>query len=173
MTLLFAVAMKNRYLACAFLVLLSGCNDPYSWQASTFPTSGSIMINGENPEGALVILKSIGQPPDAHKSEPWGLVKEDGTYEMSTYALLDGVPEGEYAVTVIWHTIPGTNSPDRMNNAFRDIENSPQRVKIIRGSNLIPKIELVDVKMTPVASDKKKSTAGSPAVGSPASGKRK
>jgi hypothetical protein len=55
------------------------------------------------PAGALVVFHPTD--PAAEKAiggKPFGKVKEDGTFTLTTYAEGDGAPEGEYGVTIDW-----------------------------------------------------------------------
>src|SRR4051812_42032263 len=98
--------MQNRRRICALAAWLSclafaGCRE--SWQADTYPASGRVSINGEPPTGVLVQLFPTGkEAPDGRNSRPWGLVKEDGTFVLSTYNGESGAPSGDYMVTMTW-----------------------------------------------------------------------
>lgn len=80
---------------------LVGCGDG---RPKAVPAGGTVRYKGkEIPVGALVVF----HPTDAAREKqiggkPFGKVKEDGTFKLTTYASEDGAPEGEYGVTVEW-----------------------------------------------------------------------
>jgi len=127
-------------LGIALCPLCLGCGGE-DWQAETWPARGSITINGEPPVGAYVQLHPTGEATDVRDSRPWALVKEDGTFTLTTYEAGDGAPAGEYAVTVRWS--PDVNSPsmaDRLNNAYSNPDQSEWKVSIVEGENVLPPI---------------------------------
>lgn len=78
-----------------------GCGDG---RPKAIPAGGTVRYKGkEIPVGALVVF----HPADPAREKqiggkPFGKVKEDGTFKLTTYASEDGAPEGEYGVTVEW-----------------------------------------------------------------------
>ena len=67
-----------------------------------FPTSGSVSIDGQAPAGAFVVLhpkSDYRRAPDGELVRPHGTVREDGTFELTSYKTDDGAPVGEYVVT--------------------------------------------------------------------------
>jgi len=129
-------------LACSFW---SGCGE--SWQADTYPASGRISINGKPPAGALVQLIPTGNThPDERNSRPWGLVKDDGTFVLSTYAGQPGAPAGDYMLTVTWP--PDASRPstaDRLKSRYARPDQSRWKVTVKPGENVLPPVELTNV----------------------------
>ena len=140
---------RHAFAACLACCLASGCGE--SWQADTHPASGRISINGKPPAGALVqLVPAEGIKPDERNSRPWGLVKGDGTFILSTYDGKPGVPVGEYRLTITWP--PDASRPsmmDRLKSRYARPEQSPRKVTIKPGDNVLPPIDLagVDVDM--------------------------
>ncbi len=128
-------------------ILLPGCGQN-RWQAKTFPAEGSVSINGASPQGAVVILESLAGKIDSRGTNPWGVVQADGTYALSMYHYGDGVPKGDYAVTLRW---PNDDNPpkDRLKGAFATAEHAPLTVTIDSGKNQIPPIILTDIRLLP------------------------
>lgn len=62
---------------------------------------GTILFRGQPAAGAVVCLHPLGDSnPRALRSN--GLVREDGTFALTTYVTADGTPQGDYVVTVYW-----------------------------------------------------------------------
>lgn len=84
---------------CLFIAGCGGDGRP-----STVPASVVVTYKGQPAEGALVVF----HPTDAAYEnriggKPFGKVKDDGRVALTTYAVGDGAPEGEYAVTIQWN----------------------------------------------------------------------
>ena len=58
-----------------------------------FPTSGSVSIDGRAPAGAFVVLHpkaDYQRAPDGELVRPHGLVRGDGTFDLTSYSSNDG-----------------------------------------------------------------------------------
>lgn len=124
-----------------------GCGGE-DWQAPTHPASGRITINGEPPVGAVVELHAVGGKPDVRNSRPWAVVRDDGSYSLTTYERGDGAPAGQYAVTVKWP--PDVSQPslaDRLSGAYSQAERSRWTVTITEGANDLPPIDITGAKV--------------------------
>lgn len=131
------------FLLVSLLVSLAGCGNQ---GAPTYPASGSVRINGEIPEGAQIVFHPQNQVDfDSQGARPTGKVKADGSYELTTYEIGDGAPEGVYRVTIYWAENPDAfePSPDRFGGKLLSPENSPIERVIQRKSNEIDPIEFV------------------------------
>lgn len=132
------------------LVCLSvaGCSGQDDWQASTYPARGSVVINGEPPVNLIVTFHPVDASVDVRQSEPWGIVKEDGSYSLRTYEPDDGAPPGEYQVTLLWRNdLKVPDGKDRLGFAYSKPEQSQWRFTVKKGKNTFPPIELNDVKV--------------------------
>lgn len=104
---------KGTALAAAVLaaVMGAGCSKGDAPRVPTQPARGQVLFDGKPLSGALVVLhrpgvatsetstdksKQKATPPTAR-----GLTDSEGRYALTTYDTGDGVPEGEYAVTVV------------------------------------------------------------------------
>lgn len=128
--------------------ICSGCGGE-DWQADAYPASGTLTVNGEPAEGAVVELHSVGQQPDVRNSRPWAIVQEDGSFTLSTYGSGDGAPAGEYDVIVRWP--PDVSQPsltDRLGGAYSTPAGSPATVTITEGENPLPPIEITGAKVS-------------------------
>lgn len=131
---------------------LSGCGQE-SWQAKTYPVTGSVMINGAPAAGVFIRLLATGAlPVDKRESVPWGEVGVDGTFTIRTYVKGDGAPVGEYAIALQWpHDPSAVDTVDRLKGAFSSKENAPVRVVIEKKRNELAPIVLNDVKVIPIS----------------------
>lgn len=81
------------------LPLLAGCGQAGK---EVYPVTGEVLYKGKQPcAGALVVFHPKGATGVA-VDRPNAVVREDGTFTLSTFADHDGAPPGEYGVTVVW-----------------------------------------------------------------------
>jgi len=130
------VKVVSQCLCIALVFTFSGCSD--DGRVPVFPVTGSVLVDGEVPEGAVVILHPV-TPPAQEVNKPAGRVESDGTFRVTTYDTGDGAPLGEYVVTVSWG---GPGIPDRLGGQFRDPETSQLKVTVAEGENTLPPFEL-------------------------------
>lgn len=124
-----------------------GCGGE-AWQAETQPAEGVITVNGEPPVGAVVELHPTGEAADERNSRPWAVVRDDGSYTLTTYEPGDGAPVGEYAVIVKWP--PDVSKPslaNRLRGAYSDPKRSQWQVEISEGENQLPPLEIEGAKV--------------------------
>ena len=91
------------YLVAGFAALmLAGCGD--GSKPAAVPAGGTVTFNKTTPPvGALVVFHPIDAATEKRiGGKPFGKVKDDGTFVLTTYAEGDGAPPGEYGVTVDW-----------------------------------------------------------------------
>jgi hypothetical protein len=100
-------AGRRCALALAFLaaLLVTSCGNP-----PTYKVQGKVLYQDKPAAGAVVTFHRA----DGDKSIiPNGVVKDDGTFELTTFALHDGVPAGDYKVTFFWERkSPGNKTGD-------------------------------------------------------------
>lgn len=105
---------------------------------AVFPVRGRASFDGAPIPGARVFFnvidpktKKVGPISDAR-------VESDGTFQMSTYEAFDGVPVGEYFVTVVWQDPPkydGTSSPNKLPAKYASALTSELRYQVQAGTN--------------------------------------
>ncbi len=128
-------------------MLLSGCSGN-DWQARTYPTTGQVMINGAPPAKSIIKLEYLGSPADSRELPPFAIVRNDGTFTVTTYKTGDGAPLGEYAITIRWpKDLSNPESPDRLLDAFSSKDKAITNITITKGENIIPPIDLTGVKL--------------------------
>lgn len=91
-----------------FVPLLAAVGCGGDSKPAAVPASGTVKYRKTtNATGALVVFHPTD--PAVEKrigGKPFGKVKEDGTFTLTSYAEGDGAPEGEYGVTVQWNKEP-------------------------------------------------------------------
>jgi hypothetical protein len=92
-------------LACVAALFVTSCGN-----AQTYKVQGKVLYQNKPAAGAVVTFHRA----DGDKSiMPNGVVKDDGTFELTTFALYDGVPAGDYKVTFFWdRKLPGKTTGD-------------------------------------------------------------
>src|SRR5262245_44200649 len=96
--------MRRSISVIMLLLILAGCGqtDPNA----AYPVRGQVLYEAKPPVGALVVLHPLIRPTSSDVPRPHGEVKNDGTFELTTFKPQDGAPPGDYAVTVEWWRSP-------------------------------------------------------------------
>ncbi|WP_210420398.1 hypothetical protein [Aquisphaera giovannonii] len=158
-----AAGVRAASLAIAVaLAACAGCRR--DWEARTYPASGKVSVNGKAAAGALVQLTPIGpKTPDVRGSKPWGVVKEDGSFVLTTYEQSGpGAPAGEYAMTITWPPdVAVPSKEDRLGGKYASPERSPWKVTIKEEANVLDevKIDAPDLDAPPKAAPARKKGA--------------
>jgi hypothetical protein len=69
---------------------------------AVYPVEGKVFYQGKPAVRAVVFFHPHGTAPGPDVLRPQGVVREDGSFRLSTYTPDDGAPEGEYDVTFVW-----------------------------------------------------------------------
>lgn len=106
--------MKFQVLIVAFLLgYIAGCGKPPADAPSVpiHPVSGIVTLDAKPIEGARLALISLqGQQPG--DITPNGISDAEGKFQVSTYTVADGAPDGAYAITVSWPEIRNAGSSE-------------------------------------------------------------
>jgi hypothetical protein len=123
----------------AFLLLAAACG--YG-RPRTYPVTGTVTVNGIPASGADVTLHPSGAEwADRWQQRPFGKVRGDGTFVLSTFALEDGAPAGDYVVTLYWPDRGGDT--DRLGGAHaRPDRPEPLRITVRPAANPLDAIKL-------------------------------
>jgi predicted phosphodiesterase len=101
----------------------------------THPVRGQVYFEGLPVPGAYVVLQSVLSP----SVRADGLVEADGSLRLSTYTAYDGVPAGEYNVSVAWRKPfrdgAGKPGPNLLPPRYAEADKSGIRVRIQEGVN--------------------------------------
>ena len=120
-------------------VPVAGCG---SDQVPRYPVSGKVLYQGKPAPYATVRFHPRNASDELKTLCPRGTTALDGTFELSTYGLNDGAPEGEYKVTVSWQVPEGKidpaeldpdvmqDSPERLPKKYTHPKSTPIRVTI-------------------------------------------
>jgi hypothetical protein len=107
--------------------------------ASRRPTQvvrGQLYVDGQPAPGAYVVFQSVEGRRAARAD---GLVEADSSFRLSTYTAYDGIPAGEYNVSVVWRKPfldgAGQPGPNLLPARYADADRSGLRVKITGGVN--------------------------------------
>ena len=121
----------------------AGCSKKRPGELPVYPVKGRVTYKGELMPHAVVTFFPVGQP-FAQALKPRAMADENGFYELTTYELGDGAPEGEYGVVLYVpptrpdpHALETPNSPDRLKNAYIDPEKSKLRFTVRPEPNTI------------------------------------
>lgn len=81
------------------IVSLCGCGSKQRLQVA--PVRGQVLYDGHGVAGATVIFHPQGNvPEEAKKMRPYAFADAEGRFELKTYVDGDGVPPGDYRVSI-------------------------------------------------------------------------
>ena len=138
--------MSLRWIGClATFLLLAGCGSS-SDRIETFPARGQVLWEGKPLAGALVVLHPQSTSvPAAFPAR--AETDSQGNFILGTYDSEDGVPAGDYRITVHWHQLaqdggsfePG---PDVVPSKYSDPAQTELKISIAAAENEIPPLNL-------------------------------
>jgi len=137
-------------LACTLLVaaglLLTGCGRSGPPRVATHRAAGSVTYQGQPVAGAFVALHPKDQTLSSAPT-PTATVQPDGTFSLTTYDAGDGVPEGDYVVTLQWRKTVKSGrdyalGPNLLPAKYARPDTSDIVVRIAAGQTEIPPIAL-------------------------------
>jgi hypothetical protein len=145
-----AVDPKMAALASTVALIASmyfaGCGGGGPPRVPTQPARGSISFQGRPIGGAFLALhRKAAAEGDAPTAT--AVVQPDGTFSVGTYEAHDGLPTGDYVVTVQWRRatksgdewLPG---PNLLPARYSQVETSHVVVHVAAGENALPPIVL-------------------------------
>lgn len=97
----------------AMLLVAAGCGSADS-RPAVYQTTGKISFKGAAPVGAVVALHPKDQAAVGRSVVPSGLVKPDGSFDLTSFAPSDGAPPGDYVLTVEWHKTSSGSEENRV-----------------------------------------------------------
>lgn len=131
---------RQKFVGAALLLSIAGTAFTASGCAKdegrvpVYPVKGKVSVLGQVPEGALVVLYPT---PGATNLEirPSGKVKQDGSFELTTYEADDGAPVGDYTATIQWNKLVKRGSdtvagPNAVPPKFGSPDTSPWKIKV-------------------------------------------
>jgi len=142
---------RNLFAAALFVAAFAGCSPSYQdrLELKPIPAKGKISLKGKPLPHAIVTfhpVEKLGTPSSGDLVRtPFGVAKEDGSFELTTFKPADGAPEGEYAVTISWTGGPirsdNDAAPERLPPQYQNPVASGIRVQVRAGQEL-PEIRL-------------------------------
>ncbi|HXG12520.1 MAG TPA: hypothetical protein VNK04_22380 [Gemmataceae bacterium] len=110
-----------------------------------YPVKGKVLVDGKPAKDAFVNFfpkDTGGREPYA----PYAQTNENGEFTLSTYETGDGVPAGEYDVTITWpvryNPISTLWEGDRLKGRYADRNKPPFHVTIDKKAQELPPFEL-------------------------------
>jgi hypothetical protein len=124
--------VRAAVLVAAVLLAATGCGGGNSRPA--LPIKGEVFQGKTACKGAWVVFHPT-DPSLQLNANPWGVVSENGSFQLSTYRDRDGAPAGEYRVTIIWeekkHVLGEERSlGDRLKGRYADKDRSGLKAEI-------------------------------------------
>ncbi len=118
-----------------------------SHDIETAPVSGQVFFEGQHAFGAFVTLHPIGGSPLLKDFRPAGYVQPNGQVKFSTVKAQDGVPPGEYLVTVKWNKLvkngeDASPGPNILPQRYLLPTTSGLKVKVEPGQTELPPLKL-------------------------------
>lgn len=119
----------------------AGCGGD-AGRVPVYPVEGKVLVGGEVPEGALVVLYSQEGGPES-ESRPSAKVKPDGSFSLMTYEADDG----EYTATIEWNKLvkKGTDfvaGPNAVPREYANRETSPWKLTVTDSAVTLPPLEI-------------------------------
>ncbi|MCC6510901.1 MAG: carboxypeptidase regulatory-like domain-containing protein [Pirellulaceae bacterium] len=86
----------TRLIACSLLALCLGCVEDTNSNPPTYQVRGTVTYQNKPVAGASILFNK----PDRSRGAV-GKTDEQGVYQLTTYALNDGAPPGEYRIQIM------------------------------------------------------------------------
>lgn len=118
----------RRWLCCAAAMLLAGCGDG---RLPCIPASCTVKIDGKPYGPVTAMFRRDGAKPGERGSS--ASIDASGNGKVSTYQLGDGLPEGEYKVTVV----EGGIGASKVAKTYASEASSPLKVTVFKNTDVI------------------------------------
>jgi hypothetical protein len=108
-----------------------------------FKVRGKVLSHGEPATGAIVVLHPVNKTAGISPYPPRGVVEKDGAFVVGSRTKDDGVPEGDYAVTIVWPAEQDPKKqfdntpPDRLKSRYNDVKHAKWNVHVTAGTNAL------------------------------------
>jgi len=148
-----SLPMPTRFLlvclVLALVLLSNGCRA--KGRRPVVPIRGELFARSEGktvPAAGAIVTFYLQNDPEPLPLHPSATVEKDGSFRPSTYDKNDGLPEGDYKVTVTWQRtritmgVEKPYGPDRLKNKYKDSGTTPLRVTIKKGTEKEPLVRL-------------------------------
>jgi hypothetical protein len=126
-------------------LVVSGC----SGQRSAIPVTCQVKARDGKPAvGAILVFNALDGGEGLPSNKPTATVedKESGICKPTTWKPEDGLPEGEYGVTILWLEEPAKASmigggeqkglrKDRLGDRYNDAKNPKFKIRVEKGKD--------------------------------------
>lgn len=107
----------------------------------THPLTGRVTFQGQPTAGATVRFYRVeADAPNRPRYVADGLTDEDGTFRLSTYKAFDGIPAGDYKVTVVQtgrYATNQTRDENKLPEKYAEAQTTPLRITVKAGANVV------------------------------------
>lgn len=112
--------------------ILGGCGRSDRLPLNT--VEGTVLYRGQPAEGAFVVFHPKNPSEKMRKLRPAATTGEGGLFKLSTYGPNDGIPAGDYRVTVIWRGVSNggdeSHETDRLMGRYSNPKTTPLKMTI-------------------------------------------
>lgn len=144
--LLIRTARPVALLAGLVLPLACAKTPPKPDRLATHPVSGSLLIDGVPALRAAITFHRTTPWPDGKACGPSAMTDDNGSFRMTTFRVYDGVPVGEYKVTIVAEYVDkggaDVSVPDLLKGKYSDREKTPLSVTVREGENELDQFDL-------------------------------
>ena len=125
-------------LLCMTTVGLTGCGGEKPFRKPTSVVTGKVTVDGVAPTSAITIECHPVNGMDAkHPTVSQTVTGPEGTFKISTYEAGDGVPAGDYVLTLYWGEFNlmsnSYSGPDKLKDRYRDPKTSEIKLTVKEG----------------------------------------
>ncbi|WP_459556677.1 transthyretin-like family protein [Lacunimicrobium album] len=117
-----------------FVAFVSGCEDPGPQLPRCIPVSGQVLIDGAPAVRSVVALHPSSPYADGKTYVGQTFTDDNGQFKMTTFNYGDGVPAGDYTVTIVaeWVSKNGQDVgvKDLLGGVYATPEKSPLKLKV-------------------------------------------
>jgi len=138
----------------ATLTSCGGADDPLEPTVTVYPVEGQVLYKEKPAPLARVTFHPVEGSDELQKLRPTARADEQGKFQLNTFGLRDGAPEGKYKVTVEWRgPDPGSDLgkihfddlsqyPNRLAEKYSNPESSPLTVTVTAGQNNLKPLQV-------------------------------
>lgn len=131
---------------CFLAVTFAGCGRKTIERVPVFPVSGRLLVDGRPANNAQVFFHAQDRSKTT-QGLPFAVAGTDGAFQAGTYLPNDGLPSGEYVVTVQWPLMTVVDGedvagPDQLNGLYATPERPAAKVTVAETAVEMPPIKL-------------------------------
>jgi hypothetical protein len=122
--------------------------EPEQFRKVVVPVTGQAFVDGQPPDSPMQLeAHPVGGVDTEHPTVSTATTGEQGRFSFSTYESGDGLPPGQYKITVGWrefNALSGSfTGPDRLNSRYNTPDTSEISVTVEEGKPVdLGKLEL-------------------------------